>query len=98
MGAILPKKTGLFRYSAWDAVPVAFAFIHLFYIVTMYVVFKRVHLPWIPKALLMGVLGIMYSFSISWNINGISHNFIHNRYFNSAVLNRIFSLLESVDC
>ncbi len=46
----------------------------------------------------MALMGIAYSFSISWNINGISHNFIHNRYFNSSLLNRLFSVLESIVC
>ena len=95
---ILPKKRGLFRYSAWDAVPVAFGLIHLAYLFSLYFAFTYVHLPWSAKGPLLGVMGIVYSFSISWNINGISHNFIHNRYFNSPLLNRLFSLLESVDC
>jgi fatty acid desaturase len=34
--------------------------------------------------------------SISWNVNSVSHNFIHNAYFQSNVLNRAFSLLESI--
>ena len=95
---ILPKRPGLFRYSRWDAVPVVMAVVHLIYIVAMYLVFAHVHLAWAWKIPLMFAMGIAYSFSISWNINGISHNFIHNRYFNSPALNRIFSLLESVDC
>ena len=44
----------------------------------------------------MLILGFIYSVSISWNINGISHNFIHNPYFRSPLLNRLFSMLESV--
>ncbi|HTW94164.1 MAG TPA: fatty acid desaturase [Tepidisphaeraceae bacterium] len=98
LNAILPKKGGLFRYSAWDAVPVAMAVVHLLYIGAMYAAFTYLLIPLAAKIALMFVMGIIYSFSISWNINGISHNFIHNRYFNSAFLNRIFSLLESVDC
>jgi fatty acid desaturase len=96
--SILPKKPGLFRYSVWDAVPVAFAVVHLLYMAALYVVFAHVHAPPAVKIPLMIAMGVVYSFSISWNINGISHNFIHNRYFNSALLNRCFSLLESVDC
>jgi fatty acid desaturase len=41
-------------------------------------------------------MGITYSISISWNINGISHNFLHNPYFKSHLLNRVFSLVESL--
>ena len=44
----------------------------------------------------MILLGFIYSISISWNINGVSHNFIHNPYFRSTVLNRLFSILESI--
>jgi fatty acid desaturase len=95
---ILPKKPGLFRYSRWDAVPVAMAVVHLLYLIGLYLAFSHLRLPPAAKWPLMFAMGIIYSFSISWNINGISHNFIHNRYFNSAALNRVFSLLESVDC
>src|SRR4029078_7101628 len=44
----------------------------------------------------MLILGFIYSVSISWNINGISHNFIHNPYFRSPVLKRLFSIMESI--
>jgi len=56
----------------------------------MFHLFARVPL-WI-----MLILGFIYSVSISWNINGISHNFIHNPYFRSPLLNRLFSILESI--
>ncbi len=98
MQIILPKRRGLFRYSTWDAVPVVLALVHLAYLVSLYVVFTRVHMPLKQKLPLMGVMGLIYSVSISWNINGISHNFIHNRYFNAAGLNRAFSVLESMCC
>ena len=95
---ILPRKPGLFRYSWWDAVPASFAVVHLIYLVSFYCAFTYLRLPPTVKGPVLIAAGIVYSFSISWNINGISHNFIHNRYFNSPILNRIFSLLESVDC
>jgi len=44
----------------------------------------------------MLILGFVYSVSISWNINGISHNFIHNPYFKWKPLNYAFSWLLSV--
>ena len=56
----------------------------------MFYLFPRVPL-WV-----MLILGFIYSVSISWNINGISHNFIHNPYFRSPLLNRLFSIIESV--
>ena len=52
------------------------------------------HLPWwalVP-------LGLIFSISISWNVNGVSHNFLHNRFFRSPVLNRLYSILESLTC
>ena len=47
---ILPKRPGLFRYSSWDAIPVFFAIVHFAYLVSMYLVFARAHLPW-PRRL-----------------------------------------------
>ena len=38
----------------------------------------------------------LYSIGISWNINGVSHNFLHTPFFRWKPLNYAFSLLESV--
>lgn len=86
------KKTPklLFAYSYWDAVPVIAGFLHFLYLIIILIYFKK-----LPIGVNV-VLGLIYALSISWNINGVSHNFIHNAYFKSIVLNRIFSLLESV--
>jgi fatty acid desaturase len=80
----------LFAYSRWDAVPVLFGVLHLAYLFVMFAAFNRA--PW--WSLL--AMGCLYAVSISWNINGLSHNFIHNPYFRSEKLNRIFSLIESL--
>jgi fatty acid desaturase len=82
----------LFAYSRWDAIPVAFGLLHCVYFFSLFYLFPRTPL-WV-----MLLLGFVYSVSISWNINGISHNFIHNPYFRSPLLNRLFSLMESVSC
>lgn len=84
------KPGFLFAYSYWDVIPVVFGILHFAYLIGMFLWFDR--LPWYANVL----LGLVYAISISWNINGISHNFIHNPYFKSEFLNRIFSLLESV--
>jgi fatty acid desaturase len=80
----------LFKYSEYDAIPVLAALAQFAYLLALFVAFPR--LSWwalIP-------LGLIWSVSISWNINGISHNFLHNPYFKIGVLNRCFSILESV--
>ncbi len=86
----ISTNSRLFAYSRWDIVPVLAELAHFAYVIFLFLAFP--HLHWwalIP-------LGLIYSISISWNINGISHNFLHNAYFRSAPLNRIFSLLESL--
>lgn len=80
----------LFRYSRYDAIPVLAALAQLAYLVMLFIALPR--LSWwalIP-------LGFIWSVSISWNINGISHNFLHNAYFKSPALNQLFSVIESV--
>ncbi len=42
------------------------------------------------------VLGLCYSYCITWNLNCISHNFLHNPFFQLPLLNRLFSLWESL--
>jgi fatty acid desaturase len=41
-------------------------------------------------------MGLIYSVSVSWNINGVAHNHIHNPFFRARILNRLFSIMESV--
>jgi len=80
----------IFAHSPWDMVPVLAGILHLTFTVWLVLMFDQ--LAWwqlIP-------LGMVYAVAISWNINGISHNFLHNPYFVSARLNRFFSLIESL--
>lgn len=86
------NNSWLFAYSRWDVVPVLAGLAHFAYVITLFLLFP--HLPWWALAL----LGFVYSVSISWNINGISHNFLHNPYFRAHALNRAFSLVESLAC
>src|SRR5438046_7069092 len=86
-----PKtNSSIFAHTRWDVIPLAAGVLHCVYFFGMFYLFPRVPL-WV-----MLILGFVYSISISWNINGISHNFIHNPYFRSPLLNRLFSVLESV--
>ena len=80
----------IFAYSKWDIVPVLAAMAHLAFNIDLIAGFESRPL-WLSAA-----LGSLYALSISWNINSVSHNFIHTPYFRSRWMNRLFSLLESV--
>ena len=80
----------IFANTKWDIVPVLAAIAHLAFDVYLIVGFANRPL-WLSL-----LLGAIYAVSISWNINGISHNFIHTPYFKPRALNYAFSLLESL--
>ena len=80
----------LLAYSLWDLIPIVMAVAHFAFVLWLVLDFHA--LSWwliVPAALL-------YSVSLSWSINSISHNQIHNAYFTPAWLNRAFDLLLSV--
>jgi fatty acid desaturase len=39
---------------------------------------------------------LTYSLLICWNLQCISHNFIHNPFFTSSLLNRLFGIIETL--
>jgi len=78
------------RHSKWDWLPVALGLAHCGALLWFVVAFPAMSWP----ARLDG--GLVYALSISWNVNSISHNFVHNPYFVSEKLNAAFSLLLSL--
>ena len=88
--SVATRHSRLFAHSTWDAVPVVAGLAHLGYIAVLFVLFDR--LPW--WGVVLGGLG--YAYLIAWNINSVSHNFIHNPYFAAPALNRAYSLVLSL--
>ncbi len=80
----------IFAHSKMDIIPVLAAALHLAFDLLLIAGFDS--RPLWASAL----LGCIYAVSISWNVNGISHNFIHMPYFKPRFLNYAFSLLESL--
>ncbi len=80
----------LLAYSLWDVIPICMALAHFAFVLWLVLDFHA--LSWwviLPAALL-------YAVSLSWSINSISHNQIHNAYFTPSWMNRAFDLLLSV--
>jgi fatty acid desaturase len=85
----MTRPRSFFRYTAYDALPalsvvgiVALIFATLFGYATM---------PWwlvVPAFVALAA-------SYLWNLQCLSHNFIHNPFFTSRWLNRAFSVLET---
>ena len=61
------------------------------FVLCFYLAFAHWKLPWLALI----CLGFTYSVSIGWNINSVCHNFVHNPFFTSNLLNRLFSLMQS---
>ncbi|MBC3922269.1 fatty acid desaturase [Pseudomonas lurida] len=80
----------LLHHSLWDLVPIALGLTHFAFVIWLVTAFHS--LSWwalVPLAL-------VYAVSLSWSINSISHNQIHNAYFTHRAMNRAFDLLLSV--
>jgi fatty acid desaturase len=92
-GAAKPRgrRGGWFwAHSPWDVIPAVCGVAHLAFVPFLFWAFGR--LSWwalVP-------LGFVAAVAVSWNINGVSHNFLHNRFFRWGWLNQAFSLVESL--
>jgi len=82
----------IFAHTRWDVMPTLAGLFHLFYFFALFYLYPRTSL-WI-----MLPLGFLYSLMINANINGVGHNFIHNPFFRSHLVNRLFSLSQSIAC
>ncbi len=89
---IKKKASGFFAYTARDAFPALGGLLNAAFVVLFYLAFAHWRAPW---WVLIG-MGFTYSCSIGWNINSVCHNFVHNPFFRSPLLNRLFSLMQSL--
>jgi len=87
---MMQGKNRLFAHTALDIIPVLAGVAHLLFVWGL-IVFYADRPLWLNL-----LLGVIYAISISWNINGVSHNFIHNPYFAKPWMNKAFSLVESL--
>ena len=78
-----------FRYSKWDVIPALAGVGIVGLIFWTFLGFRS--LSW--WVLAPSFIAIAWSYC--WNLQCISHNFIHNPYFSSKLLNRAFGVLET---
>jgi fatty acid desaturase len=88
----LTTDSKLFAHTRWDILPALAGLFHFSYLFGLYFLF-----PYAPLWVML-ILGFLYSLMINANVNGVSHNFIHNPFFRSNLLNRLYSIVESVSC
>jgi fatty acid desaturase len=81
----------LFRYSAWDTLLFLSGIGNLALILWTFIWFRS--LSW----WVLASAWIAVAWSYCWNLQCISHNFIHNPFFAGNWLNRAFSVLESLN-
>jgi fatty acid desaturase len=79
-----------FRYSRWDVLPVLCGVGQVAFLLWTFVAFASLPFWAVVPAF------VFVAFAYCWNLQCISHNFIHNPYFTNAWLNRVFGVLETL--
>jgi fatty acid desaturase len=79
-----------FRHHPADAIVAFCGVIHVAVLLLTFVFFAV--LPWWAIALSF----LSYAIMICWNLQCISHNFIHNPFFSQRWLNRLYGVLETL--
>ena len=85
----MSAKTPFFRYSPWDAFTALGGVANAALLFGAFLAYPV--LPWWALVPLFLAVALAYC----WNLQCVSHNFIHNPFFSSAWLNRLFGVLES---
>jgi fatty acid desaturase len=84
------KSQSSFRASAYDAIPALCGIAIVAFMLWTFLSFSTLSWWVIVPAF------VVLAWSYCWNLQCISHNFIHNPYFTSAWLNRAYSVLETL--
>src|SRR5260221_3417767 len=79
-----------FRYTAWDALPALCGVAQVAFLLWTFLAFPSLPL-WA-----IGLSFVVVAMAYCWNLQCISHNFIHNPYFTSDWLNRAFGVMETI--
>src|SRR5262249_47746837 len=82
------KSPRFFRCTPYDVLPALGGVSHVAFLLWTFFAYQSLSLPVRAAAFLT------YAFLICWNLQSVSHNFIHNPYFTSRLLNRLFGVLE----
>ena len=86
----MPSIRPLFRYSSLDAVLVLSTVAIVALLLATFLCFDQ--LSW----WVLGPAFVVIAWSYCWNLQCIAHNFIHNPFFQAPLLNRVFSVLNSI--
>ncbi|MGH7171053.1 MAG: fatty acid desaturase family protein [Gemmataceae bacterium] len=86
----MSAKPFLFRSSPYDAIVVLGGLLNVAFLLWTFLAFPS--LPWWT----VGLSFIVLAWAYCWNLQCISHNFIHNPFFTNVWLNRVFGVLETL--
>jgi fatty acid desaturase len=84
------SSRAFFRYSNYDLIPALGGVGIVALILWTFLAFDQLSLWMIVLAF------FAVAWSYCWNLQCISHNFIHNPYFSSPLLNRAFGVMETI--
>jgi fatty acid desaturase len=83
-------RATFFRYSRFDALPALGGVIQVAFLLWTIHAFSTLSWPALVATFLV------VTFAYCWNLQCVSHNFIHNPFFRSAWLNRAYGVLETL--
>ena len=86
----MSAKPFLFRYSLSDAIVALCGLLNVAFLLWTFLAFPS--LPWWA----LGLSFVVLAWAYCWNLQCISHNFIHNPFFTNVWLNRAFGVLETL--